>query len=66
MIEFLISNIATIVVGTVLVAMVLLIIFQMKKDKKQGKSSCGCKCGGCPNAQLCHGASVKPENTADV
>ena len=24
------------------------------KDKKKGKSSCGCKCGSCPMAGSCH------------
>jgi hypothetical protein len=28
----------------------------MVKDKKRGKSSCGCNCGCCPNSAACHGA----------
>ncbi len=59
MLEFLISNMGTIIVLVVLLAVVGLIIFKMKKDKKQGKSSCGCKCSGCPNSQFCHSAEQK-------
>ncbi|MBE6836871.1 MAG: FeoB-associated Cys-rich membrane protein [Ruminococcus sp.] len=62
MLEFLISNMGTIIVLIVLVAVVGLIIFKMKKDKKQGKSSCGCKCSACPNSQYCHGF-VKNQTT---
>jgi hypothetical protein len=33
---------------------VALILLHMKKDRKAGKSSCGCKCSHCPNAGACH------------
>lgn len=54
MIEFLISNLGTIVVALVLAIVVGLIICKMYRDKKQGKSSCGCNCASCPMANECH------------
>lgn len=63
MIDFLAANAGTIVAGLVVLAIILLVIFKMKKDKKQGKSSCGCSCGCCPNAQLCHPNTEKTVNT---
>ena len=61
MFEFLIANMGTIIVGAVVVLVVALIIFNMRKDKKQGKTSCGCSCNGCPNSQFCHGGSKQPQ-----
>lgn len=55
MMEFLSENIATIIVCILLMAVVLLVISKLRKDKKAGKSACGCKCAGCPNASVCHG-----------
>jgi len=57
MIAFLIENLATIIVGLVLAAVVALVIVKMRKDKRAGKSSCGCKCAGCSNSSACHGGS---------
>lgn len=54
MITFLAENLATIIVGLILAAVVVLVIVKMSKDKRAGKSSCGCKCAGCANAHICH------------
>ena len=54
MVEFLISNLGTIIVALALTIVVGLIIFKMYRDKKQGKSSCGCNCSSCPMANECH------------
>ena len=43
-------NIATIIVLMILIAIVALIIGKMIKDKRAGKSSCGCNCGHCHGA----------------
>lgn len=43
-----------IIVGAVLVAVVCAIIFRLVKNKKTGKSSCGCGCSGCGSACNCH------------
>ena len=37
-----------------LAAVVVLIIVSLVKDKRKGKSSCGCKCAHCPMAGSCH------------
>ncbi len=42
------------IIGLLLVGIIALIIYQIRKDKRNGKSSCGNSCGGCPNASLCH------------
>lgn len=53
MISFLTQNLGTIVVLAGLSAVVVLIVLQMKKDKKAGKSCSGCGsgcnggCSGC-------------------
>ena len=44
----------TAVVVIILAVIVGLIIWRMVKDKKAGKSSCGCSCGNCPMAGQCH------------
>ena len=44
----------TAVVVIILAVVVGLIIWSMVRDKKAGKSSCGCNCGNCPMAGKCH------------
>lgn len=51
--------ISTIIVGAILVAVVVLIIRNMRKNKKNGIGSCGCNCSGC--AMGCHDTSEKPK-----
>jgi hypothetical protein len=43
----------TIVVGGILLVVVVLIIRSLIKNKKNGKSSCGCD-GGCGSCKGCH------------
>ncbi len=38
----------------VLVVIVALIIAKMVRDNKNGKTSCGCGCSGCPSEKICH------------
>ena len=47
------ENIGTIGVSLVLILIVALIIRGMIRDKKKGKSSCGCKCSHCPMSASC-------------
>jgi len=56
MLAFLKANIATIIVLLVIIAAVALAVYSIVKNKKAGKSSCGCNCSGCPNAQYCNRA----------
>lgn len=46
---------ATIVISIILAAVIALIIFNMYRKKKQGKSSCGCGCSNCAMSDACHG-----------
>lgn len=54
MTEFLSENLATIIVSLILAAAIILVVRKLYKDKKAGKSSCGCNCSGCPNSSVCH------------
>jgi hypothetical protein len=54
MLAWLTENIGTIVVSLILIAVVSLIVVRLIKDKKQGKSSCGCGCENCAMHGKCH------------
>ena len=54
MITWLIENTATIIICAVLIAVVAAIIIGMIKNKKKGKSACGCGCADCPMRSACH------------
>lgn len=54
MINFLTQNLATIIISGILLLIVYAIIAQQIKNKKNGKTSCGCGCGGCAMADVCH------------
>ncbi|MCM1314837.1 MAG: FeoB-associated Cys-rich membrane protein [Prevotella sp.] len=49
----------TVITALVLLVVIALIIANMIKDKKSGKSSCGCGCEHCPNSSACHGNTQK-------
>jgi hypothetical protein len=55
MAEFFSQNIGTVIVLLILLAIVAAIIAGLAKDRKQGRTSCGCGCKGCPNSGMCHG-----------
>lgn len=48
------NNLGTIIVAAVLAAIVGGIILRLIKNKKAGKSSCGCGCSTCAMAGTCH------------
>lgn len=54
MLAYLAENIATIIICAVLVAVVAAIIVGMIKNRKKGKSICGCGCSDCPMSGSCH------------
>ena len=54
MLQWISVNIGTIAVGLVLLAVVILIVRIMMRDKKQGKSSCGGNCASCGGCCACH------------
>lgn len=53
------DNIGTIVVCALLAVVLGAIAVKMIKDRKQGKSSCGCGCAGCAMQGKCHGTNEK-------
>lgn len=52
--QWIISNLGTIIVSIILVAIVSLILYSMLDNKRKGKSSCGCNCSCCPSGGMCH------------
>lgn len=54
MIEFFATYFSTIVVGGLVGLLLFAVIIKMIKDKKKGKSSCGCHCADCPSSGMCH------------
>ncbi len=54
MFEWIAANIGTIAISTVLLIIVFAIVRGLIKNKKNGKSSCGCGCGGCSMNGSCH------------
>ena len=54
MLDWITENLSTIVVSLILVLIVAIIIRKLVRDKKKGKSSCGCNCAHCAMAESCH------------
>lgn len=54
MLAWITENIGTILISAVLLLVVVLIIRKLVKDKKKGKSSCGCNCANCAMSGSCH------------
>lgn len=60
MIAWLTNNLSTIILCAVLIAIVTAVIVYMIRNKKKGKSSCGCGgCQHCPMGGHCHSDSKK-------
>ena len=47
MLEFITNYGGSIAVGAVVLAIIALVIVKFVKDKRAGRSSCGCDCGSC-------------------
>lgn len=47
------ENSGTILVGLILVAVIAGILVRMIRNRKKGKSSCGCGCASCPMGDAC-------------
>ena len=68
MLEFLQNNWGSFAVGAVVLAVIVLIVMKLVRDKKAGRYTCGGNCGscgacsghcaGCPECS--HAASAKP------
>ena len=54
MLQTIVNHAGTIIVTLILIGAVAAAAFRLVRDKKQGKSTCGCNCGCCPMAGSCH------------
>ncbi|MCI8801251.1 FeoB-associated Cys-rich membrane protein [Acetatifactor muris] len=54
MFDWIAENAATIIISVILIAVVAAIVTSMIRNKKKGKSSCGCGCANCPMGAACH------------
>jgi len=54
MMNWFMENMGTIIVSMLLIGAVGCIIIRMRKDREQGKCSCGGSCGSCPMGRACH------------
>ena len=54
MFEWLSANYVTVIACAVISVSVILAVASIIRDKKKGKSSCGCSCAGCPMSGQCH------------
>ena len=54
MLDWIIQNLANIVICLVLILAVTLAVVKLVKDKKAGRSSCGCGCAHCAMRGECH------------
>ncbi len=54
MLQWIGANLGTILICLVLLAIITFIIVYLVRQKKQGKSSCGCNCAHCAMHGSCH------------
>lgn len=54
MLSWIASNLATILICAVLIAVVAAIILHLVCGKKKGSTSCGCGCANCAMNGACH------------
>ena len=57
MLDWIIQNLANIVICLVLILAVTLAVVKLVRDKKAGRSSCGCGCSACALRGSCHGGA---------
>lgn len=54
MLQWFSANAGTLVLCILLLAVVALIVWSLLRQRKQGKSSCGCGCAHCAMHGSCH------------
>lgn len=54
MLAWIMENIGTILICVVLIAIVAAVVVSMLRDRKKGRSSCGCNCAHCAMSGACH------------
>ena len=57
MISWILDNLATILISSLLIVIVISIIKYLIRQKRDGKNSCGCHCGHCSMHGSCHGSN---------
>ena len=65
MLTFFIANIGPIIVGLVVLFIIAGVVIHMIRNKKKGKSACGCGCSGCdgcPKSKECDETIKKTGN----
>lgn len=62
-IAWLTANIGTIIICAILIAIIALLIYSMIRDKKKGKSFCGCGCSSCALSGSCHNTAPKEKKS---
>lgn len=50
MIQFFVQNMATIFIGIAVLVITGFVSFKLIRDKRNGKSACGCDCSSCPGS----------------
>ncbi len=63
MLHWISANLGTIVIAGALLVVILLISIHLIRNKKSGKSSCGCGCAHCAMAGKCHGGARQHSGT---
>ena len=58
-IDWLVANGGSVAVGVVVLAVIAAIVAGMIKNRKKGKSSCGCGCASCALAGQCHASKTE-------
>ena len=56
--HLLFDYLSTLIVSLLLIGLIVLIIYRMRKDKKQGKSCCGGNCGHCQMGCHYHDSNI--------
>ena len=59
MLNWIAENLATILICAILILIVFLIIRYLLRQKKAGKSSCGCGCANCAMHGQCQSTHTK-------
>lgn len=54
MLGFFAANWGSVLIGTLVAAVIVLIVVKLVRNKKKGKTSCGCGCDHCPSSGMCH------------
>lgn len=59
MLPWLSENLATIIIGTLVLSLLIFVTVRLVRNKRAGKSSCSCGCGGCAMRDACQKAKKK-------